>query len=373
MTDDTPGSEPNPSEELPESHEAPENTEAVTEAPSDYEFADEAADEEAGEKPVKRSPVLPILAALGGVVLLGSVAWWQLSGGDTSVLPQLSKTLTSNIPGFPGAPKVAPAPAPLRQPPVIAEPVSPKTDSTTESVAQAPALVEAAPESVTTSKTLIENVPSPAPTAPVAPAPSATAMPKTTSDIDYRLEQLTARVDAFQKAIDQTSQQLSQLSAALASSPVTKTAPEASSKELQDKIARLEKQVDELSKAPPAAPAAPAVVQAPALTPAAPEAPAAAAPSETIVAPALEEKAPVAAPIKKTIKAATKAKKPAPVRKHWVLRSALPGQAWISENESSTDLKEIHVGDTVPGLGKVTAVEPVGDAWVVRGTRGSLE
>lgn len=64
--------------------------------------------------------------------------------------------------------------------------------------------------------------------------------------------------------------------------------------------------------------------------------------------------------------------KPAPQRE-WVMVSAQPGTAWISEKGSSGK-REVSVGDTVPGLGRITSVAPdtATGRWVVKGTRGTL-
>ncbi len=69
----------------------------------------------------------------------------------------------------------------------------------------------------------------------------------------------------------------------------------------------------------------------------------------------------------------TTATKKAPVvRKSWVLRSAKPGMAWISE-KGSAEIKTISVGDTVSGIGKVTAIaKDDGGRWVVNGTQGKI-
>lgn len=56
----------------------------------------------------------------------------------------------------------------------------------------------------------------------------------------------------------------------------------------------------------------------------------------------------------------------------WVLRSAKPGIAWVAQ-KGSTELKTVSVGDTLSGIGKVTAI--VKDStghWVVNGTKGFL-
>lgn len=62
-----------------------------------------------------------------------------------------------------------------------------------------------------------------------------------------------------------------------------------------------------------------------------------------------------------------------PARKiDWVLRSAKPGMAWVSE-KGSTEMRTVSVGDTLAGIGKVTAIATDAQGrWVVNGTRGSI-
>lgn len=69
----------------------------------------------------------------------------------------------------------------------------------------------------------------------------------------------------------------------------------------------------------------------------------------------------------------TATKPAAPVRKiEWVLRSAKPGMAWVSE-KGSNEMRTIGVGDTLAGIGKVTAITTDAQGrWVVNGTRGTI-
>lgn len=70
--------------------------------------------------------------------------------------------------------------------------------------------------------------------------------------------------------------------------------------------------------------------------------------------------------------AAQKAPAPA-VRKSWVLRSAKPGVALVSE-KGSNEMRTVSVGDTLSGIGKVTAITTDAQGrWVVKGTRGSIQ
>jgi len=78
----------------------------------------------------------------------------------------------------------------------------------------------------------------------------------------------------------------------------------------------------------------------------------------------------------KAVIVAQKKKKSAPVtveaKPVWVLRSASPGQAWVSTSATSSDLKQLQVGDSLAGIGRVTAIQHQGDDWVVQGTQGSI-
>lgn len=71
----------------------------------------------------------------------------------------------------------------------------------------------------------------------------------------------------------------------------------------------------------------------------------------------------------KPVKTATAAPK-----REWVMVSAQPGTAWISEKGSSSK-REISVGDTVPGLGRITSIAPSAGSglWIVKGTKGTLQ
>jgi hypothetical protein len=55
----------------------------------------------------------------------------------------------------------------------------------------------------------------------------------------------------------------------------------------------------------------------------------------------------------------------------WVLRSAQPGQAYVSR-PGQADMISVHVGDTLPGIGRVTAIETEAGRWVIQGSQGSV-
>jgi len=55
----------------------------------------------------------------------------------------------------------------------------------------------------------------------------------------------------------------------------------------------------------------------------------------------------------------------------WELRAAQPGKAWVSQS-GRQDIRSIEVGDSLPGLGRITAVNYAAGRWIVQGTRGRL-
>ena len=56
----------------------------------------------------------------------------------------------------------------------------------------------------------------------------------------------------------------------------------------------------------------------------------------------------------------------------WILRSAQPGSAWLSQGAYSSDLRRVVPGDKVQGLGTVTAIRQIAGRWVVEGTQGAV-
>ena len=93
-------------------------------------------------------------------------------------------------------------------------------------------------------------------------------------------------------------------------------------------------------------------------------------PAETV--PEKEEEQPVTnQPIEKQDKKVETAAPKAEPSVQWVLRSASPGQATISPKDNN-DLRQIEVGDNVPGLGKVESIAIENNRWIVRGSKGTV-
>lgn len=65
--------------------------------------------------------------------------------------------------------------------------------------------------------------------------------------------------------------------------------------------------------------------------------------------------------------------KVAPVKpKVWELKAAQPGKAWVSLKGKS-DIKAIAVGDTLEGLGRITAISFNNRRWTVKTTKGQIK
>jgi intracellular multiplication protein IcmG len=57
---------------------------------------------------------------------------------------------------------------------------------------------------------------------------------------------------------------------------------------------------------------------------------------------------------------------------HWILKSAKPGTAWVAES-GSNELHTVSVGDTLPGIGKVTEIaKDAAGLWIVTGSAGRI-
>jgi len=176
------------------------------------------------------------------------------------------------------------------------------------------------------------------------PAP----VPAAVGTIDQRLNALATRMDDLQKTLDQATQQLGQVT-----NMVAMSAGAPSNKDVQDRLDKLEQEITTLHAMP-----------------------AKTASHEKPMAPAALAAPSVKTTLKPVVKKVTHEVKPlvkpeAPVS--WVLRAASPGQAWVATSAQAHDLKEVHVGDTLPGIGQVTAIQQEGDNWVVKGSKGMIQ
>lgn len=268
------------------------------------------------------------------------------------------------------------AAAPSQQPPMSAqdilekamanrekknEPASEKIEE--EKVAQAPA---APVEEVVPAP---EPVPTPAPTpvpvpAPVVPAPVATtpimspAQEKALTDNTKAMETLSESMNKVVSRIDRMEGELTNV----------RESQQASYQKLEATVETLKKEVTALKERP--------ATVAPAPAPKKEDAPA-------------EKKAEIRVPVQKTPEPV--AKKPAPATTQtpakpkvaqqpkavtsssarWELRAAQPGRAWISR-AGAKDMQGVQVGQTVDGIGRITAITYQNGRWTVSGTGGSI-
>lgn len=89
--------------------------------------------------------------------------------------------------------------------------------------------------------------------------------------------------------------------------------------------------------------------------------------------------APAEQPAKKVTNTASAPKKSTPAPKKvskpkapsWELRAAQPGKAWVSK-KGQKDMQPVVVGDSLNGIGRVTAISYDGRRWVVQGTSGRI-
>lgn len=87
--------------------------------------------------------------------------------------------------------------------------------------------------------------------------------------------------------------------------------------------------------------------------------------------PAETVKTQTAEPVKKAApKKAASTPKAQP--KKWELRAAMPGKAWVSES-GKKEMRSVVVGDSLSGIGRVTAITYSNGVWVVQGTQGSIK
>lgn len=236
-----------------------------------------------------------------------------------------------------------------------------------------PATPPAAPVVETVVQTPPAGEPAPAPvvTAPVAPAVD----PAVAQEMRSKIESLESRIAEMDRELKTLRQQQGEAKPAAASSEVTA----ADLKALERRIDALATKAASTAAAPAAAKAAPTPLVAPK-----PVAPAPVATPEvrntTMVAPATSTVRtavgtatgePVISP--QTPRAPV-ASAPAPTAGkvvQWQLRSAQPGRATLSQ-QGSQEMRNVGVGDEVPGLGRILSIAQGADGrWVVRGSMGS--
>lgn len=276
--------------------------------------------------------------------------------GDQSAAPPAPADATAPPQGFmtdpgqlaPAQPETPPAPAPAPDAAQNAGPLTPMPDfptahdlqkSGTETPAAPPPADVAAtapPASPVAPEAVPEAPAEAAPTAtPTAPAPETAPPVPASADLAAALERIN-KLEAELQAVK------SEKSSAPSGDPGELAT-------LRIAVERLESRVEKLSAVPAPAPPARA---------------------ETTVDDGITAVTDTPAPKPVKVKKPAAAKPAAPV-KSWELRSAWNGTAMIGRPGES-DLRSIAVGETVPGLGRITSIAKMGGVWVVQGTSGRL-
>jgi hypothetical protein len=371
--------------------------EIVHEPPSDYEFADDhggaAATEDnehndeqhilsGDETPARRSAVLPIAAAIGGIILLGGVAWWQFGGSSSAPPPPPAMIATNISPGSASPPTSSSteSPAPLAVVPMST--VAPRTSSATT---QAPTVATPATPASTAAMPVLSSQQPALPLAtseqqrPVAvQAASSASIPTTTSPLasaimgsgsqDQHIVELDTRMDGLQKSLEQTSQQVNQVASMVAASVTNLSASVAASRDLQQRLDKVEQEITQLRHPAPILAAPSSLPADNAVTPSLPK---------TIVTRHHTHAAHIVASsdgvVSHHVAHHHHVMATSPVSTGWVLRAASPGQAWVGVSATSHDLKQLHVGDELTGIGRVTAIQQQDGNWTVQGTKGSVQ
>jgi len=177
----------------------------------------------------------------------------------------------------------------------------------------------------------------PASPAPAAATPAAAPTSETSSEIISKIDLVLARLDQLEGDVKMLKAREAGVSAAAIA-------------DLKESLAALEKKVSVAAKAP-------AKASAP-------------APEEDSrpPKPQILGASPAPAAVPKAV-APQVAPKTAAVR--WVLKGAQPGRAMVSRPGES-EMRNVAVGDTLPGIGRITGISYQDGRWLVQGTEGRI-
>lgn len=244
---------------------------------------------------------------------------------------------TPRTPEFPQA--ASPAPAPATETPVNPfTAVTPRQDEPSEfqTAGDVPASVNPfAPEPQQTDAELAAPA-----TITSPPQTTRSADPRTPSVEDDLMMAVHDKLDQFLNRLDQLDSRLSSIEGRAQPDTANLTDLHGSLKTIENRIAGLERAA---ADAPRTAAAAPRRQATP--TPSAP-------PTATTARPARATT---------TVRA-----------EDWILRSAQNGQAYVSRR-GQPDMLNIGIGDTLSGIGRITAIEQQNGRWVVTGSLGRIE
>jgi hypothetical protein len=360
-------------EAVPESSAAEEDWDQFSE--------DENPESETQDKPSKKvsgkkKSSLVSLLLIGGIVLVGGgFMFLQTAGkGTPAPVPLEEPLIEDQIAEMPNPPSTPPMPSPIAQPQAESEttqqetvapgvPSFPDTDALQPTEEEAALrmpkaediLLKSAPETAPGSAT---QQPSPAPqviaapsmqAVPAAPVTSASAAPEISLMME-KIDALSERMELLETKLESYREETPAVNDA--ASPVGAEQIKA----LQQAFARLEERIDQGMATRPAPEQERDVV--------APRPPVKPVPQilgqNSGTADANE------------IPVATQKKSaPEATSMIWVLKGAQPGRAMVAK-KGETDIQPVEVGDTLPGIGRITAIEYQDGKWSVTGTSGTI-
>ena len=183
------------------------------------------------------------------------------------------------------------------------------------------------------------------------------------AEMETRLKDLSSQIDELKKALQQTTEQTSQLAARLEASPNVTTIGNSG---LESRLDQIEQQVTHLAQKKETK-----------------------APGKKVAKETSATEVVATVPFKDETGSHRAAKKATTHKAHktrvahgtesskqktgtWVLRAATPDSAWVSKEANSAELRQVQVGDILPGLGKVKAIRQTGEGWAVVGAKGTI-
>lgn len=201
----------------------------------------------------------------------------------------------------------------------------------------------------------------------VAPQPVPSVDPAVVAAATKAAEKNTKAVETLEGKIDTLLKRMEQIESDLGT---VRESRQGNSQDLENQIASLKKEIVAIKERPVAVPAKEKAASRPVED------------DEDDVAqvPVSEKPKPAAKKKKVAAKAApvdSYASAPAPKAKsvntgRWELRAAQPGRAWVSK-PGERDMQGVEVGQSLPGIGRITAITYQNGRWTVSGTQGQIQ